>query len=275
MGARTETVITAPSRGSGRTFDIAYPQNITVVPGTVGMGTTWMNRQAYSTYVAGGETGIGAPPAGSGWTTYRGRVAYKQTGSTGPQTGGFFGTGAGTFAIYFPTLRQGASDYNDDFRCWRVVCICAVDAITASADSGIEVGPNMNMDMISGSPVGLRLGPSGTSLMKARVSARQVAGGALTIDQEINNIDVQEWTAYEMRFVGATATRDAVFKAFINGTPVFSANWGAGSLLPNFTGLGGTIGWRITVGNRGIVGNTYLPLLGLQVSAASTEGGLL
>lgn len=276
MGTRTETAITPPSRGSGRTLDIAYPQNITVVPGTAGMGTTWINRQAMSTFVVGGETGVGAPPAGSGWTTYRGRIAYKQTGSTGPQTGGFYGTGgATTFAIYFPQLRNGSSGYNDDYRCWRVTAILAVDAVTPAADSGLEVGPAMNMDMISGTPAGFRLGPSDASLTQARISVRQTPALALTVDQVINNIDVRDWHVYEMRFIGATSTRDAVFKALIDGTQVFTANWGAGTLLPDLTGLGGTTGYRITVGNRGIVGNTYLAMLGVTVSAAPSESALL
>lgn len=279
-GGRAEAAVSPTSRGGGRTLDFSYPHNALIVPGTVGMGTTWINRQAYGTYVMGSEAGIGAPPAGSGWTTYKGRVCYKQTGSTGPQTGGFYQTGAGPFAIYFPTLRQGSSTYNEDFRCWRVAAIIAVDAVTASADSGLEIGPNVQHDFLSGTPAGFRVGPSGTSTALARVSARQTAGLAITIDQTFATvggiaIDVTDWHCYEMRFIGATSSRDGVFKALIDGNVVLSANWGAGTLLnTDFTG-GGQVGYRITVGNRGIVGSTYLAMCGLTVAAAATEAALL
>lgn len=270
---RVETTISQPPRGGGRSLDLTYPDNVSRIPGTVGMGTSWINRQAYSAVAIGTETGFGVPPAGTGWTTYRGRVCYKQMGQNLPGAGGFFSTGGGNFAIYFPTLRQGASVYSEDFRCWRVTLICAIDTITATGGCGLEVGPNNALDIRTGAAVGFALGPSQVAQNRANLLIKQTGVG-ITVNQEIAIGDSFDYNMYEMRFIGATATKDGIFKAFINGTQVFSGNWGAGTQFCNLIEAGAG-GFRVSTGNRNQNGATYTAQCGLTISAGPTEASLL
>lgn len=270
---RIETTISQPPRGGGRVLDISYPDNRSIVPGSSGMGQTWINRQAYGTYTEGSESGFGVPPAGSGWTIYRGRIAHKQNGLNLPTGGATYSTGGGSFAIYFPTLRQGASVYSEDFRCWRVALICAIDTVTATGGSGLEVGPNNNLDIRTGASVGFALGPSQIAQNRANLLVKQVGVG-ITVNQEIVIADSFDYNCYEMRFIGATATKDAIFKAFVNGTQVFAANWGVGSLLPDLIAAGFG-GFRVSTGNRNQNGSTYTPLVGLSIAAGPTEASLI
>jgi hypothetical protein len=122
-----EAVINPPTRGAGRSFDIAYPapQNFPVNNSTAPILV--VDRQGYNQYTWGGYTGVGVAPAGTGWTLYRGRIAWRQTGD-GTPSGGFWSTETtGTNGITFPQTKPTAN-FNNDFACWRVLAILAFDA---------------------------------------------------------------------------------------------------------------------------------------------------
>jgi hypothetical protein len=247
---------------------MVYPAPQINAIGNFAVGLQWLNRQAFTTWDMGTVTVFGGPPAGSGWTVYKGRYAHRQTGNG--VSGGFYLTGS-NFAIYFPQEQQGGA-FTDDFRCWRVAAIMAFDAGLGSGDTGIEVGPGLNYDIVVGTPPGFRLAPFSGSTIGLQV--RQNGGGAFTINQVVaSNIDTTEWHCYELRFIGATDRRDALLKAFVDGRQVFQASWGAGTLLPNWAN-GTSEGYMVGNGNRGANG-CWIANCGIQISAASTEAGLV
>lgn len=266
--ARQETVISAPIRGAARSLDMSFPSPQTETVGNVAQGIQWFNRQGITVWDMGSQTAFGVPPAGSGWGTYKGRVAHKTTGSG--TSGGFYRTG-NNFGIYFPQTKQ-AGVFRDDFACWRVMGILAFDGSSLGAgDIGLEVAPNFNYDIVVGAPPGFQLAPTAAGAVSLRVSRN--GGGVFTVNQVVANVDVNEWHAYEMRFIGATDTVDGVFKAFVDGAQVAQFSWGAGTLLPGWTNGGGA-GYMVGVGNRGAAA-TYICKNGLQIAAAPTEAALL
>lgn len=247
---------------------MSYPAQQLFAEGTNTPGIQWMNRQGVTTWDHGTITGFGVPPAGSGWTLYRGRVAFKQTGSG--TSGGFYKTGS-NFAMYFPQTRVGGA-YDDDTRCWRVLGLFAFDGAGLGAgDIGLEVGPPANYDFVTGLTAGYRLAPTAAGAISVQV--RQTGGAGLTVNQVVAAVDVNDWHAYEMRFIGGDGRTDGSFKAFIDGVQVFASGYGAGTLLPSWAN-GTALGYQIAQGNRGAAA-TYLALDGLQVAAATTEPGLL
>jgi hypothetical protein len=262
-----ETVINPPLKGAARTIDMAYPAPQSF-PAGAGLGIQWFNRQGFTPWDMGTTTSFGAPPAGSGTILYRGRVAIRVTGSG--TSGGFYSLG-GNLNINFPQDQLTAA-FNDDVACWRVMAILAYDAGLGSGDTGLEVGANINYDVIAATSPGFRLGPSGPT--SAAFQVRQNGGGALTINQTVSTtIDTTDWNAYELRFIGATDKRPGLVKAFLNGAQVSQASWGPGTVLPGWAN-GAQVGYRVCIGNRGATG-VYIPLVGLQLSAAATEDGLL
>lgn len=264
-----DVAISPPIRGAARTLDWTYPSPQIQAAGTVAVGIQWINRQGLAILDTGTVTGFGIPPAGSGWTLYKGRMAHRQTGSG--TSGGFYRTG-GDFAIYFPTLAEQAK-FNDDFRCWRIVAIMAFDLGLGSGDTGLEISPSgFNYDIVVGTPPGFRIAPFSPTEIGLQV--RQNGGGAFTVNQVVaSGLDITEWNAYEIRFIGATRDADASMQAFVNGRRVASFSWGAGTLLPGFAN-GTGLGYMIGVGNRGATG-TYIAQCGLQVSAAASAQGLV
>lgn len=266
---RLESLISPPIRGAARTQDTSYPSMQTQTVGDVSVGINFIDRQQLLNQDRGTTTNFGVQPAGSGWDLYRGRVTNKITGSG--TSGGFYLTGS-EWAIYFPQNKVGGN-FQNDMRCWRVVAILAYDSTGLGAgDSGLEIGPALNYDMVTGTPPGFRLGPFAPGSIGVQV--RQNGGGAFTINQAVAAVaDVADFHAYEMRFIGATDKLDAVFKCFVDGTQVFAASWGAGTLLPNWAN-GASLGYMVGIGNRG--GNAaFIPKLGLQIASAATEDGLL
>lgn len=266
---REESVITPPIRGAARTLDMCYPSMQTQTVGDASPGINWIDRQGLTFQDRGTVTNFGVPPAGSGYDLYRGRVSYKQTGNG--TAGGFYLTGT-EFAVYFPQNKVGGA-FQDDSLCWRMVAILAFDSSGLGAgDTGLEIGPAINYDMVTGTPPGFRLGPSAVNAVSLQI--RQNGGGAFTVNQVVANpTAVDDWHAYEMRFVGATDKNDAVFKAFFDGVQVASQQWGAGTLLPSWAN-GASMGYMIGVGNRG-ANATYIAKMGLQVFSSATEAGLL
>lgn len=269
---RLETVITPPVRGAARTLDMAYPSPQLQAEGNLAVGIQWINRQGVTTWDTGTVTGFGVPPAGSGWTMYRGRMAHKQTGSG--TSGGFYQTAANGFAMNFATTRASVGGaFTDDTRCWRVLGILAFDSAAGlgSGDIGLEVTPNGNYDFVVGLTLGFRLAATAAGAVSLQI--RQNTGGALTANQVVGNVDVNDWHAYEMRFIGATATTEGLFKALLDGQPVAQFSYGAGTILPGFAN-GALVGLSIAQGNRG-AGATYIAQCGIQVAASATEPGLL
>lgn len=265
--ARLEQTISPILRGAGRALDMSYPAPQLFADANASPGIQWINRQSYESWDQGTITAFGGA-ASPNWTMYKGRIANRMPGSG--VSGQFYLTGS-TFAILFPQNRSGRTLYNDDFRCWRICYIGAMDGGVGTGDTGLEIGPGLNYDMRVGTPPGFRLGPG--SANDVRLSVRQNGGGAFTIDQVVANVDVTEWNMYEMRFIGATAQNDAVFRAFVNGVQVFSASWGAGTLLPGFAN-GSSFGYMVGIGNRGTTG-VYFAINGLTIQAAPTEASLL
>lgn len=267
--ARIETTISKQPAGAQRTMDFYFPSNQLYTVGTTSIGNTWNDRQATIQYGMGTVTGIGAPPAGSGWTTYRGRIAHKQTASAG--TGGFFASDS-NFGIHFPQLKSGLGGlFQDDFRCWRIVLVAAYDhGILNNTDLGLEVGPGFNYNILVTPNSGLAVRPSSNTTAGVVAST----GGAPTIQQDVaTGLDVADWNAYEMRIIGATLTTDAIWKVFINGVHVFEESW-TGGRLPTMAS-GASLGYSVGVGNRGATTAAYTAIAGLHVSAAATEEGLL
>jgi hypothetical protein len=265
---RLEQTISPIIRGAGRSLDMSYPAPQIQVEGNNAIGIEWTNRQAYTIWDMGTVTGFGAPPAGSGWKMYKGRIAHRQTGDG--VSGGFYLTGS-NFTITFGQNKSGAGAYADDFRCWRVTLIAAFDGGVGTGDTGLEIGPALNYDIRTGTPPGFRLGPG--SAANTLLQIRRNGGGAFTVDQQVAALDVTEWHMYEMRFIGATDKNDAIFRAFVDGAQVASFSWGAGTLLPFFAN-GSSFGYMIGVGNRGTSG-VYTAMNGLSVQAAPTEAALL
>lgn len=265
---RAEVTISPPIPGGARTIDRTYPSPQTQIFGNVAVGIQWLDRQGLSIQDEGTVTGFGVPPQPSQWMMWKGRQAFRFSGSGA--SGSFYLTG-GNFAVFFPQNRGGGS-FVEETRCWRITMLAAFDVALGAGDLGLEVGPGLNYDMVTGTPPGFQIAPTGAAAFGVRV--RQNGGGAFTVNQALPGVyDITEWNLLEMRFIGATDTTDAVFKTLINGVPLTSFNWGAGTLLPDW-GNGITLGYSIGVGNRGATAG-YLAACGLSVNAAATEGGLL
>jgi hypothetical protein len=129
-----------------------------------------------------------------------------------------------------------------------------------------------NYSILAATFPGFRVGPGSGSTIVFQV--RQTDGGLLTINNTVaSGLDTTNWNAYEIRFIGATPTTEAVVKVLVNGVQVAQALYGAGTLLPGFL-RGTSAGYGIGVGNRGATGS-YVPLCGVQIAAAPTESALL
>lgn len=268
-----ETVINPPVRGAQRSVDTTFPSPQAQTIGTVSLGLNWIDRQGFAVQDRGTNTTVGAPPGGGGWDLYRGRIGNKMTGSGAP-SGSFYLSGAPLQMINFFQNGPGnvGGAFEDDFSCWRILAILAFDGSgLGSGDLGLEVGANLNYNIITALGPGFRLAPTAAGQISFQV--RQSGGGGLTINQVVANVDVNDWHAYELRFIGATSTADAVVKALVDGVQVASAGYGAGTLLPNW-GNGAVVGYSIGIGNRG-ANAAFVAAMGLQVSAAATEAGLL
>lgn len=270
MSGLRDVTGTPPVRGAGRTVDIVWPAPTLLTVGTISIGISYLDRQGVCINDRGTLSTFGVQPAGSGWTLYRGRIANKITGSG---TSGSFHLGGDTF--YFPQNRL-ATLFNDDLACWRIACMSATDTsagVGTGDPGGVEVGSanNFNLRASAANP-GYRLGPTSNTQISCQV--RQNGGGAFTIDQVVATVaDVADYHLYEMRFIGATNARDGIFRCFVDGQQVFSASYGAGTLLPSW-GNGATLGYTWGAGNRASTA-VYIPICGLQVSAASSEAALL
>lgn len=271
MSGIREVSGSAPVRGAARTLDITWPSPQLQTVGTVAIGINYLDRQGMTISDRGTTTTFGVQPAGSGWLLYRGRIANKITGSG---TSGSFHTSGDVF--YFPQNKL-ATLFQDDLVCWRITSICAVDSTgLGSGDcGGIEVGANNQFNLkASNANPGFRLAP--TAANQISVQVRQNGGGAFTIDQVVKDLGagtVDDWHMYEMRFIGATNARDAIFRCFVDGVQVFSASWGAGTLLPAW-GNGAILGYQWATGNRGATA-TFHAQCGVCVSAATSEAALL
>ena len=270
MSGLRDVTGTPPVRGAGRTVDITWPAPNLQTNGTISIGITYLDRQGIGTGDRGTLSSFGVQPAGSGWTLYRGRVANKITGSG---TSGSWHTGGDTF--YFPQNRLSTL-FQDDLCCWRITSICAVDTsagVGTGDPGGLEVGSNnaFNLRASLANP-GYRLGPTSATQISCQV--RQNGGAAFSIDQVVATVaDVADWHMYEMRFIGATNARDGIFRCFVDGVQVFSASYGAGTLLPSW-GNGAILGYTWATGNRASTA-TYHPMNAIQVSAATSEAALL
>lgn len=258
-----------PVRGASRAIDMIYPANDLQAVGNA-QGINCLDRQGIVPLTPGTITGFGVPPAGSGYTEYRGRIAYKQTGSG--TSGGFYTGGS---IIYF-AQNQLTGNAQTDLACWRVASILAMDSTGLGAgDTGLEVGANLPYNLVSSAAnPGFRVGP--TAANQISVQVRQNGGGGFTINQVVQDLGagtVDDWHMYEMRFIGATQSRDAVFRVLIDGVVKASFPWGAGTLLPTF-GNGASLGYFFAVGNRGAT-VTYIAHGGTFFSAAPNEQALL
>lgn len=266
---RTETVVNTLPPGASRTANFSYPPSTIYIQGTAGQqqnivnrqGTSWQNFFSVATAGGGGTN--------DGFTHYRGRPCYRY-GDTGAlqATWAFSGT---NLRLAFPQVRP-ATDFRDDFSCWQVTLVAAFTS--GGNESGMEVGPLANMDMILANKPGIGI------VMRAANSMSLIAcqGGALTVDTQIANttlngalFDVADWHVYKLRILGATVGSEAVCKAFSDGVLRTTQAWGAGTLLPG-QASGASLGWGVSVGSR--AGDWYLAVGGLSVSCAATEAGL-
>jgi len=258
-----QTVITPLPSGASRVLDLTCPMPNALVLATTTIQSAFMDRQGLNTDTLGIQ--ISSNGGTSQWVNYKGRVAYRFSG-TGVQTNWI---GLSNASFQFPQEKPTVT-FQDDYRCWQISAIMAFDSAGPS-DIGLSVGPAMNFDVVLNGQLGFIVMP--LSLTTVGVKVRKTAG-PFSIEQTLKtNFDITQWHLYQMRFIGATQTTEALFKVLIDSTPLFQASW-AGGLLPGFTAGASAIGYGVALGNRGGAG-AYLPMAGWNIAAAATEAGLI
>lgn len=225
----------------------------------------------------------GAPPAGRGMIMYNGRCAARTTSNTG--TGYEVTCNNNTrFQMPFQTQKSGVNMQGiDDYFCWSVSAVLAFDAIPGpiTGDLGLVLGIGVNLNkvtrgrIISGNFAGIMLGPTDTGVTGVRI--RQADGGALTFSQNTpTQPDQTQYNRYEIRLVGPTAASEAQVKIFINNVQQFALSYGAGTILPDQTGIATVaFGFAPALENFQAAGaatvRMYVPPFAVQVCSAPTE----
>lgn len=269
--ARTEVVIQPSPRGAARTLDASFPSFILQTLTNAALGGNFISRQTQIQFNLGANTSAGGGST-SQWVYNKGRVCYRWSGTGLSANYWTSGAAGGSFAISFPMLRSGVGGtFQDDYRCWRIMMTLAVDAgFLTTGDNGLTLGPASDFNVVVAANDGLCFRPTSNSTYG--VFIRQ--GGAVTFNADVaTGLDVTLFNTVEFRIIGATATTDAVVKAYVNNVQRQSWAFGAGTILPGFAN-GASIGWNLGVGNRGSPA-IYLPMGGLRIIAAATEDGLL
>lgn len=263
-----ETVVSPPTRGAARTLDVSFPSGILQTLTNSSFSTSFLNRQTVVAATMGANSSNGGT---SQWTYHNGRVCYRQSG-TGANVNYF--KSDSTFGISFPTLKSGVGGtYRDDYRCWRVMLTIAYDlGVVTSMDNGLEIGPMTDFNVVTANIDGIAYQPSGPTSFAVLMKQ----GHVITYNADVvTGVDITQFNTLEFRIIGATATNDAVVKAYFNNVLRQSWAYGAGSVLPNLVdGSGGGIGWNVHFGNRQSPA-TYIASAGLRIIAAATEDGLL
>lgn len=228
-------------------------------------------------------TVTGAPPATRGMSQKNGRAATRYTSNTG--TGYEVYPNNGTrFQMVFQTQKAPFSLQGiDDFWCWSVSAILAFDAIpgAVTGDLGLVLGVGVNLNkptrgrIISGNFAGIMVGPTNTGVTGVRI--RQTDGAGLSFSQNTpTQPDQTQFNKYEIRLVGPTADGEARVKIFINNVQQFSLSYGAGTVLPDQTGIATVaLGFAPALENFQACGaptaTMWVPPFGLQIAAAPTE----
>jgi hypothetical protein len=266
---RLETVVNALPQGASRTANFSYPPSTIYVQGTTAQQQNLVNRQGTAWQNFFSVTSSGGGGTNTGFTHYRGRPCFRY-GDTGAGQADLAFTGT-NLKFAFPQVKP-VTGFRDDFSCWQVTLVAAFTS--GGTESGIEIGPNARLQMILASDPGIGL------VVRAANSLSLIAcqGAALTIDQQIANTtlngalyDSADWHVYTLRILGATVSSEAVLKVYADGLLTATKSWGAGTLLPG-QAQGVNLGWGVSVGAR--LGDWYLAIGGLSVSAAATEAGL-
>lgn len=270
---RQEVVIQPSPRGAARTLDASFPSFVLQTLTNTTLGGNFISRQTQIQFNLGANTSAGGGST-SQWVYHNGRVCYRWSGTGLSSNYWTSGVAGGSFAISFPTLKSGVGGtFQDDYRCWRIMMTLAVDAgFSTTGDNGLDVGPQNDFNVVVAAVDGIAFRPTSNTSFGVRIKQ----GHVITFDADVaTDVDVTLFNTIELRIIGATATTDAVVKAYVNNVQRQAWAFGAGTVLPNLVdGGGGGIGWNIGVGNRGSPA-IYLPMGGLRIIAAATEDGLL
>ncbi len=267
---RLENVVSPIPQGASRTCNFSYPPSQIAVSGTTAIGQNLVNRQGtpWQNFFSVGSGGGGGST--TGYTHYRGRPCFR-FGDTAPASAADFAFTTTNLRFAWPQTKPPAN-FQDDFACWQVTMLAAI--ANGGTETGFEIGPALQLNIQLAANDGIGFISRAANSMS--IIARQ--GGALTIDQQIANttlngasFDLADWHVYTLRLIGATAASEASAKVIVDGLPVTSFNWGAGTLLPG-QASGTALAYNLSVGSR--AGDMYLAVCGLSLSAAATEQGL-
>jgi hypothetical protein len=280
MGRTAETVVNAIPRGSARTMDYIFAPPWIDTVGTAAFGIDLIDRPGQVRNSALFVVGGGA--AGTQWGVYKGRAAYRLTG-TGVSTG-VVAVG-NTVKMGWKTLAGGATLVGSplDYACWRVSFIMAQEQIALGPpqirDYGVGIGPGFNGDIFQANNAGMMITARSPATNDMGIMVRQVGGGAITLDQpfahQAANFDYREWNHFDVRFVSATATTAGFCRVVVNGIQEAVLGYGPGSILFDPTNGGTALACTLGFSVRTIVGAIWIPKCGICVSASSSEQGLL
>lgn len=286
---RIETVTSPPTLGAGRVWSWTFPflgtTNAGSMPNSVAglIGQRPLLNNVINQTAAPGMSRflVGVPPTtgNSLACIYQGRycISVNSDGTTG-QGWTIANTNSAQGVMPFVTVKGGQPPGLEDWNVWELSAILAFDQVAGAVTGDIGFGFSISTRAIvrSGPQAGVEVGPRNVGSIG--IVSRQTDAGGLTIDQAltVQPTDFTLWNNYTIRLIGATANSEAQLKVLVNGTPAFTANWGAGSLLPEQS-LGGATAYGFCpfiVNSKAVAGSVsrmYVPTGGVSVRAAPTE----
>lgn len=275
--------------GAGRTLDIAFPDfddygvNGTAYPlaagsrGRGGAARTGLN-YAQSQTVTG--TGTVTYATGDGWNGRGGVLLFPGAAGFAKLTPGW---------AMNPALGAAAVNgyLNDPYSCFRTLAVLSFNignAVAGVRETGwVWQAHNVGTETLRGGAAGFGFIQTGADEISfARRAGVGGGGGLLTTVPVLQAAEILDWHVYEIRIIGATPTKNAQVKAFIDGRQVnlqgvngSTLDWIADG-LPTPRASNGIYGFRAAFNADGqAAANTGMVLHRTFLQAAPNEVNLL
>lgn len=235
---RIDQVISGLAQGAGRSLDCYWPPLVTTFAGGIEQK---MTTRTSPDHVAINPPFVWAVNSQNGGTATYGQ--FKNATCIRLRSGTVLGAGEnvwnGNGVSLRPRLgRSPIINTRDPFGASRVLFTAAFGAIpSADTDYGIEL-----LMPATGGRQGIfadGLNPGFGFIRRANGSVsiviRTTTAGALTfqpVEPSFLNFDATEFHTYEIRLISATSAVDAQAQFIVDGRPIATFSWGAGTVLP-------------------------------------------
>lgn len=234
---RLDQVISGLAQGAGRSLDVQWPGLVTTFAGGAEQK---MSTRAGVDHLAQGPTfqwNILSHNGGS--FTYG---IFKNATCVRVRSGTVLGDGENAWNATGLSLRPrlGRSpilNTRDAFSAYRILMTAAFGAIpSADTDYGLELlmpATGGVQNIIAGGVPGF--GFVRRSDGTVNIVIRTAVAGALTfqpVEPSFLNFDATEFHTYEIRLISATSAVDAQAQFIVDGRPIATFSWGAGTVLP-------------------------------------------